>query len=545
MRWSCLLLVFLAFFATCNAAVPFVPQTNNTLKILCVFGHPGKSHFYVVKPILEELARRGHDLTVISYFPRTNGNKKEEPLPNYKDIDLANEKYDVFNEPIDMNLISHLPVLTLLKELSVLYEFGKNSCENAFTNEEVQKLLTSEEKYDLIFTENFNTDCFLAFVHKFEVPFVGISTCQIMTWTNERLGNPDDAANTPTVFVSRNRPMRFFDRLTNYLWIRLVNFVYDFYYDSGQRVAVEEFFGYDFPHLKDIARSQAALLVNTHPSLHGARPLLPNVVEIGGVHLPTTMKPLPHQIGKFLDEANEGVLYLSLGSMIKATSMPPAVLQAMLDALGSIPRKVLWKWEGDDLPGKPDNVFISRWLPQFDILHHPNVKAYFGHAGLLGLTEAIHASVPMVLMPMFGDQFANAAAAENRGVAVVLEYEKINVAKLRHALDEVFNDTRYRENMEKLSKAFRDRPLSPMETAVWWIEYVGRGNGLTYIRSDLADMPWYQRESVDVVLFLSLILVLVAYYVMKKLISKPLNHYGRRWSRSRRNFDNGRSKKRN
>ncbi|KAI4496532.1 hypothetical protein M0804_000342 [Polistes exclamans] len=50
---------------------------------------------------------------------------------------------------------------------------------------------------------------------------------------------------------------------------------------------------------------------------------------------------------------------------------------------------------------------------------------------------------------------------------------------------------KYRDNVKKLSKAFRDRPSSPLETAVWWIEYVGRGNGLAYIRSDAVEQPWW------------------------------------------------------
>ncbi|KAK2577353.1 hypothetical protein KPH14_003473 [Odynerus spinipes] len=541
------LLVLCVFYFETKDASQFVKKDDRKLKILCVFPHPGRSHFYVVRPLLEELARRGHDLTVISYFPRTNSSKTKEPLPNYKDISLVNEKYNVFYEPIDLTQIHHLPIRTLLTELSIIRTFGQQSCDNSANNPEVQQLLRSNEKFDLIFMENFNTDCFLGFVHKFKVPFVGITTCQIMVWTNDRIGNPDDAANIPAVFVDRKKPMGFLDRVANYLWIRVQNAAYDFWYDPAHRVAAEKLFGPDLPSFKDIARNQSALLANTHFSLHGARPYLPNVVEIGGIHLPNSTKPLPRDIKRFLDDAKEGVLYFSLGSMIKATSMPPAKLQTIFNVLRSIPRKVIWKWEADDLSGKPDNVFISRWLPQFDILHHPNVKAYLGHAGLLGLTEAVYLGVPMVLMPMYGDQFTNAAAAEYRGVAVLIEYEEINENILRHALDEIFNNTRYRENVKKLSKAFRDRPLSPMETAVWWIEYIGKGNDLAYIRSDAAERPWYQRQLIDVVLFLillSLFIVYGVYRLFKYLLSFFVGVKGRRSGTTSVAAEKKRSKKR-
>lgn len=79
-------------------------------------------------------------------------------------------------------------------------------------------------------------------------------------------------------------------------------------------------------------------------------------------------------------------------------------------------------------------------------------------------------------------------------------------------------DFRYKDNMRKLSKAFRDRPASPLETAIWWIEYVGRGNGLAYIRSDAAEQPWYQRHLLDVIFFLICFSLLV-FYVIYRLIS--------------------------
>lgn len=49
----------------------------------------------------------------------------------------------------------------------------------------------------------------------------------------------------------------------------------------------------------------------------------------------------------------------------------------------------------------------------------------------------------MILMPFYGDQYSNAAAAQTRGVAVILEFNDFTEEKLRNALDQIFNDTRY------------------------------------------------------------------------------------------------------
>lgn len=49
----------------------------------------------------------------------------------------------------------------------------------------------------------------------------------------------------------------------------------------------------------------------------------------------------------------------------------------------------------------------------------------------------------MVLMPFFGDQYQNAIAAQARGVALVVDFVKLNEQTLKQTLDEIFNNTRY------------------------------------------------------------------------------------------------------
>lgn len=48
--------------------------------------------------------------------------------------------------------------------------------------------------------------------------------------------------------------------------------------------------------------------------------------------------------------------------------MPISKLAGIQTALKRLNYKVIWKWELDVMPGKPDNVFISPWLPQRDLL---------------------------------------------------------------------------------------------------------------------------------------------------------------------------------
>lgn len=57
---------------------------------------------------------------------------------------------------------------------------------------------------------------------------------------------------------------------------------------------------------------------------------------------------------------------------------------------------------------------------------HPNVKLFISHGGLLGITEAVYEGVPILAMPMFGDQLTNMKAIQDKGVAEILSYGDLN-----------------------------------------------------------------------------------------------------------------------
>lgn len=48
--------------------------------------------------------------------------------------------------------------------------------------------------------------------------------------------------------------------------------------------------------------------------------------------------------------------------------MPKEKLNMFLNVFKKLKQRILWKWEDDNMPGKPDNVMTAKWLPQTDIL---------------------------------------------------------------------------------------------------------------------------------------------------------------------------------
>lgn len=69
-----------------------------------------------------------------------------------------------------------------------------------------------------------------------------------------------------------------------------------------------------------------------------------------------------------MDIAENGVVYFSLGSTLKGSLIKDELKTTILDTLADLPYVVIWKFEEEDLPGKPDNVKIMKWVPQQDLL---------------------------------------------------------------------------------------------------------------------------------------------------------------------------------
>ena len=229
--------------------------------------------------------------------------------------------------------------------------------------------------------------------------------------------------------------MNFWQRLENWLVAKGMKHLYRLI-EIGDNQLISAKFGDGIPDVADVKLETSLILVNQHYSLNGPRPLTPGVIEIGGVHVEEDT-PLPKDLKEILDNAKNGVILISMGSILRGDSFPVDKREAIINVLRKRPETIIWKWESEKLEGKPENLILKKWLPQKEILCHPNVKAFMAHGGLLGITETVHCGVPAIVTPFHGDQFLNAAAIESHGMAVILKFQDIDEEHLTEALDKV------------------------------------------------------------------------------------------------------------
>lgn len=121
---------------------------------------------------------------------------------------------------------------------------------------------------------------------------VGVMTSSLIDFYNAPLGNPFNTAIVPGLWSPFSAPMGFWDRLMNTALYNLLNFQYS-YYIGVQNKYIEQFFGTNFPDVRDLPKDLDLLLVNSHFSLDGIRPYTPAVVPVGGLHIRDDGQKLP------------------------------------------------------------------------------------------------------------------------------------------------------------------------------------------------------------------------------------------------------------
>uniref|UniRef100_A0A672K4H4 UDP-glucuronosyltransferase n=1 Tax=Sinocyclocheilus grahami TaxID=75366 RepID=A0A672K4H4_SINGR len=256
------------------------------------------------------------------------------------------------------------------------------------------------------------------------------------------------------------------------------------------------------------------------------RPTMPNVVYIGGFQCKPS-KPLPNELEKFVESSGvHGVVIMSLGTLLG--NLGPDISEVVASAFARLPQKVIWRHVGEKPSKLWNNTLIVDWLPQNDLLAHSKTKALVTHGGTNGIYEAIYHGVPMLGLPLIFDQFDNMIRLEARGVAQVLDVATLDVDILTQALKDILDENQpYQKNMRRMSSLHHDTPLKPMDSAIFWLEFVMRHKGAAHLRTESYRLPWYSYYCVDVLMLIvslftavCLLLVLMSKALLKVFVKK-------------------------
>lgn len=156
-------------------------------------------------------------------------------------------------------------------------------------------------------------------------------------------------------------------------------------------------------------------------------------------------------------QSDQPLVYTSFGTVLGYMSIAGEVYRALVSACGDLPARVLLtvgrRFDTALLGCLPANVHVEAWVDQRDVLAH--AAAVLCHGGSGTILGSLAAGVPVVVVPLFADQFENARRVAERGAGVAvpttiddhgarIPMSGADAARIAEAVKEVLGDPSYR-----------------------------------------------------------------------------------------------------
>uniref|UniRef100_A0A3B3VHW9 UDP-glucuronosyltransferase n=1 Tax=Poecilia latipinna TaxID=48699 RepID=A0A3B3VHW9_9TELE len=426
---------------------------------------PGEhSHWLNMRTIIEELVRRNHKVTVLvpDASPSVNYNSSRDLIEFISSFCFSSQvpfsrsdmnnimqdfiQFSMYQAHNSSLLDRFLVPLTILGKLS---QIGKQQCDAMLKNQQLMATLR-DAAFDVVILDPM-VMCGDLVADMLGVPLVLSLRFSFGSTLERHCGQaPMPASFIPASPLPYSDHMTFWERLLNMLTYTGMSVLNEFYWKTTLDSFYTEIKGSPSSFCSSLGRADV-WLIRTFWDIETPRPIPPNFFYVGGLHC-RPAHPLP---------------------------------------------EVIWRYHGKTPTTLSPNTKILHWIPQNDLLGHQLTRAFVTHGGTNGLYEALFHGVPVVGIPLFGDQPDNLARLSRRGAAVILHFNRMTADELVQALHAVINEPSFRSNMQQLSSLQHQQPVAPLNTAAFWLEFVMRHGGAKHLRLASHDLYWFQYYSLD------------------------------------------------
>ncbi|KAJ8981277.1 hypothetical protein NQ317_004013 [Molorchus minor] len=166
----------------------FLPRNGDSARVLGVLPTPSYSHQIVFRPIWKELAKRGHEVVVITTDLENSNMTNIREIDVSFTYDLWLNKYKVFKQFVD----------------------DRDICDKELSHPPVRDLITNKsEHFDLVVVENM-VPIMMGFAERFKCPSVAVTTLDFPNMYHTLLGSPDHPVAYPDPMLPFIEKMNFF-----------------------------------------------------------------------------------------------------------------------------------------------------------------------------------------------------------------------------------------------------------------------------------------------------------------------------------------------
>lgn len=430
----------------------FVLSSVSAANILCIFPTPAYSHQSVFAAYVDYIAAAGHNVTVITPMPRG--------VQYVLEIDCS--KPTLLNERANYADESTVTAINYTPLIDMVY--------NQMKNKNVTDILQNNGiKFDLIVCEAY-LSILLMFGFLYNAPIIRLSSGH---GTNENFAAMNknvlyNASVHPNVWrsnfnLSHSEAALTEEKLSNE-WELL---------EQIQENRINQF-GSQIPPLKELKKKIVLTFINVSPAFDNNRPVSENVQYLGGLHLKHPRYIRDNTLKRFINQHNK-ILYMSFGSILNVSMFNTTIVNKIISMFSKLPYNILWRVDESihQHYNVPSNVYTSNWFPQRDVLNHLNIKLFITQGGVQSIDEAIDSGVPMLCIPIAGDQFYNSYKIKQLRMgetASLLHLEEIDKLII-HMMN---NSEMYIANIHDHKKLISDTLVGSLEKSLWYTNRVLR-----------------------------------------------------------------------
>jgi glucuronosyltransferase len=467
------------------------------------------SHWINMKIIIEELHRRNHTIHVMQSSAYTDFLKDDFDKVTFIPFNVSFKSgfhLESHDRVIQKTKLGSKSEMTFWNRTYAMITFWleqlamrNQQCETLMASEEILKRLNHSD-YDLVLADP-SVPCGELLAAKLRKPFVySVRTLPaemhfVMSQT------PVPVAYVPMINTAYSDKMNLFQRTWN-----MINYIV-------QYTAVTTIMSYQMDPIVhkyvdpqksylDLVSESSMWLIRTDFSFEYPRPMMPNMEFIGGFHCKEAKTIGNDRVRRFVEEATDGLVIFSMGSMVSEMSDEKANMVAETFAKLA-PLRVLWRYNEKRRPKKlGSNTLIQDWIPQNDVMGHNNTKLFITHGGTNGLYEAIFHAVPMLGLPLLVDQYDNMLRITDRGAGKTLDITDLEQSVFRDSIKEIISNPSYKEAVSNMSRLHRLKQNHPLDVAIYHIEYVIETDGAHNLRAQSHNLVWYQYFMLDSILLI-------------------------------------------
>lgn len=190
---------------------------TETAKILAIFPIPLQEHQIVYRPLIENLLRNGHDVTLLT----TN--------PYFTTLESSSEEYENITE-IDLSFVYNLDLLNELNAgdlegsemLKTVFNVMRKISEAELQHSKVKELLLNvndNHHFDTVLVEwSGSASLMNIFAHQYQVPLIAITNGDAFPNVHEAFGNPNHPVIHPSIFLPFSENLNIVQRISSVLF---------------------------------------------------------------------------------------------------------------------------------------------------------------------------------------------------------------------------------------------------------------------------------------------------------------------------------------